>query len=169
MTRNTKPCESNNAILWTGIKTQCSCFSVTIRSIQVMSIRKGRHKGKILPWHEHHLWCAGNGEHIWNQQGLIPTSFRNHPPSNSKSGHTHIHIYYLLFIQTWHLWICFECLCFYFLSCMENVSHSTTIFLVYLMIHIVGGCLWPRVTDKRWVRTNRDLKQLIILNSNLLT
>lgn len=25
--------------------------------------------------------------------------------------------------------------------CMENVSHSATIFLVYLMIHIVGGCL----------------------------
>uniref|UniRef100_A0A8C1MCL8 Protein-serine/threonine phosphatase n=1 Tax=Cyprinus carpio TaxID=7962 RepID=A0A8C1MCL8_CYPCA len=56
--------------------------------------------------------------------------------------------------------------------CMDGVSRSATFFLAYLMIHhemLLEDAI-DHVIDKRWIRPNRDfLKQLITLNSNLVT
>lgn len=55
---------------------------------------------------------------------------------------------------------------------MDGVSRSATFFLAYLMIHhemLLEDAI-DHVIDKRWIRPNRDfLKQLITLNSNLVT
>ncbi|XP_052431350.1 uncharacterized protein LOC127972094 isoform X3 [Carassius gibelio] len=56
--------------------------------------------------------------------------------------------------------------------CIDGVSRSATFFLAYLMIHhemLLEDAI-DHVIDKRWIRPNRDfLKQLITLNSNLVT
>ncbi|XP_059360636.1 uncharacterized protein LOC132098592 [Carassius carassius] len=56
--------------------------------------------------------------------------------------------------------------------CIDGVSRSATFFLAYLMTHhemLLEDAI-DHVIHKRWIRPNRDfLKQLITLNSNLVT
>ncbi|XP_059360635.1 uncharacterized protein LOC132098591 [Carassius carassius] len=56
--------------------------------------------------------------------------------------------------------------------CIDGVSRSATYFLAYLMTHhemLLEDAI-DHVIHKRWIRPNRDfLKQLITLNSNLVT